>query len=128
MSKITGKLHTDPRFSRMPKLLKAEVLAGILVELIQLAGRARRGGTPVELYLVDHAFFNQDLGCDFPRLLRFYYDQLDTDEQDLLKRTYGSTLTAWLDLAHRELLPGPITIVPAPAPTALEEDLPCLTT
>ncbi|MFB7852656.1 ATP-dependent DNA helicase [Streptomyces sp. NPDC056053] len=121
-------LRTDPRFSRMPKLLKAEVLAGILVELIQLAGRARRGGTPVELYLVDHAFFNQDLGCDFPRLLRFYYDQLDAYEQNLLKLTYGSTLTAWLDLAHRELLPGPVTIVPAPAPTALEEDLSCPTT
>lgn len=108
-------LRTDPRFSRMPPVLKAEILAGILVELIQLAGRARRGGTPVELYLVDHAFFNQELGCDFPRLLRFYYGLLDQDEQDLLKRTYGSTLTAWLDLAHSELLPGPVTLLPAPA-------------
>ncbi|MFD6150207.1 hypothetical protein [Streptomyces sp. NPDC060243] len=110
-------LRTDPRFSRMPKFLKTEVLAGILVELIQLAGRARRGGTPVELYLVDHAFFNQQLGCDFPRLLRSYYGQLDTDEQDLLRRVYGSTLTAWLDLAHSESpLPGPVTLIPAPAP------------
>ncbi|WP_055557105.1 hypothetical protein [Streptomyces sp. NBRC 110028] len=108
-------LRTDPRFSRMPKFLKTEVLAGILVELIQLAGRARRGGTPVELYLVDHAFFNQQLGCDFPRLLRSYYSQLDTDEQDILRRIYGSTLTAWLDLAHSEdLLPGPVTLIPAP--------------
>lgn len=109
-------LRTDPRFSRMPKFLKTEVLAGILVELIQLAGRARRGGTPVELYLVDHAFFNQQLGCDFPRLLRSYYGQLDTGEQDILRRVYGSTLTAWLDLAHSEdLLPGPVTLIPAPA-------------
>ncbi|MGW7213657.1 hypothetical protein [Streptomyces collinus] len=45
-------LRTDPQFSRMPKFLKTEVLAVILVELIELAGRARRGGTPVELYLV----------------------------------------------------------------------------
>ncbi|MFE2971701.1 hypothetical protein ACFXKC_50605 [Streptomyces sp. NPDC059340] len=108
-------LRTDPRFSRMPKFLKTEVLAGILVELIQLAGRARRGGTPVELYLVDHAFFNQQLGCDFPRLLRSYYGQLDTDEQDILRRVYGSTLTAWLDLAHSEdLLPNPVTLIHAP--------------
>ncbi|MFM9596525.1 hypothetical protein ACKI1J_42145 [Streptomyces scabiei] len=108
-------LRTDPRFSRMPKFLKTEVLAGILVELIQLAGRARRGGTPVELYLVDHAFFNQQLGCDFPRLLRSYYGQLDEDEQEILRRVYGSTLTAWLDLAHSEdLLPNPVTLVPAP--------------
>ncbi|MFE5374048.1 hypothetical protein [Streptomyces mirabilis] len=112
-------LRTDPRFSRMPKFLKTEVLAGILVELIQLAGRARRGGTPVELYLVDHAFFNQQLGCDFPRLLRSYYGQLDADEQDILRRVYGSTLTAWLDLAHSEhLLPNPVTLIPAPPPDA----------
>ncbi|MBO8202674.1 hypothetical protein JW613_30990 [Streptomyces smyrnaeus] len=108
-------LRTDPRFSLMPKFLKTEILAGILVELIQLAGRARRGGTPVELYLVDHAFFNQQLGCDFPRLLRAYYGQLDTGEQDLLRRVYGSTLTAWLDLAHSEdLPPNPVTLIPAP--------------
>ncbi|MFJ2217344.1 hypothetical protein ACIQVO_00175 [Streptomyces sp. NPDC101062] len=108
-------LRTDPRFSRMPKFLKTEILAGILVELIQLAGRARRGGTPVELYLVDHAFFNQQLGCDFPRLLRSYYGQLDADEQEILRRVYGSTLTAWLDLAHSEdLLPNPVTLVPSP--------------
>lgn len=120
-------LRTDPRFSRIPPILKAEVLAGILVELIQLAGRARRGGTPVELYLVDHAFFNESLGCDFPRLLRFYHDQLDEDEQKLLEHTYGSTLTAWLDLANRDPLADTITIVPAPAPTPTEceEDLPC---
>lgn len=48
-------LRTAPRFSRMPKFLKTEVLAGILVELIRLAGRARRSSTPVELYLVGNA-------------------------------------------------------------------------
>ncbi|MFE3496476.1 hypothetical protein ACFXOS_26020 [Streptomyces sp. NPDC059175] len=112
-------LRTDPRFSRMPKFLKTEILAGILVELIQLAGRARRGGTPVELYLVDHAFFNQQLGCDFPRLLRSYYGQLDVEEQDILRRVYGSTLTAWLDLAHSEdLLPNPVILIPVPLPDA----------
>ncbi|MBT2469843.1 hypothetical protein J7E97_18650 [Streptomyces sp. ISL-66] len=84
-------LRTDPRFSRMPRFLKAEVLAGILVELIQLAGRARRGGTPVELYLVDHAFFNLSLGCDFPGLLRTYYTSLEPGQQQILRRIYGST-------------------------------------
>ncbi|KOX25816.1 hypothetical protein ACIQXA_39135 [Streptomyces massasporeus] len=42
-------LRTDLR------VLKAEVLAAILVGLMQLAGRARRGGTSVELYLVGSA-------------------------------------------------------------------------
>ncbi|GLW19823.1 hypothetical protein Stsp01_65660 [Streptomyces sp. NBRC 13847] len=115
-------LRTDPRFSRMPRFLKAEVLAGILVELIQLAGRARRGGTPVELYLVDHAFFNAQQG-DFPSLLRTYFDNLDAEQQALLRRVYGSTLTAWLDLAEdQDLLPFRTTVVPAPAVAVDEED------
>ena len=42
-------LTSDPRFTRLNRILKAEVIAGIIVDLIQLAGRARRGGTPVEL-------------------------------------------------------------------------------
>ena len=108
-------LRTDPRFSRMPRFLKAEVLASILVELIQLAGRARRGGTPVELYLVDHAFFNTSVGCDFPSLMRTYYTGLDPDQQQMLRRIYGSTLTAWLDLAEsHNLLPNKVTLLPAP--------------
>ncbi|MGW1871401.1 hypothetical protein ACWCPS_38510 [Streptomyces mauvecolor] len=118
-------LRTDPRFSRMKRFLKAEVLAGILVELIQLAGRARRGGTPVELYLVDHAFFNLTLGCDFPALLRTYYDNLDAEQQQMLCRIYGSTLTAWLDLAHHEgALPHPVALLPAPAPFPDDEEVP----
>jgi hypothetical protein len=108
-------LRTDPRFSHMPRWVKTEILAGILVELIQLAGRARRGGTPVELYLVDHAFFDRTLGCDFPRLLRSYYTALDAEDQELLRRVYGSTLTAWLDLAHSQELPrSHVTLVPTP--------------
>ncbi|MFB7477064.1 hypothetical protein [Kitasatospora sp. NPDC056184] len=108
-------LRTDPRFSRMPRFLKAEVLAGILVELIQLAGRARRGGTPVELYLVDHAIFNTGVGCDFPSILRTYYANLPPEQQQMLQRIYGSTLTAWLDLAHSpDLLPNQVTLLPAP--------------
>jgi hypothetical protein len=92
-------LTSDPRFSRLPKVLKAEAIAGMLVDLIQLAGRARRGGTPVELYLVDGAFHDPTFGSDLPGLLRFYYESLSPGDQRALARIYGSTLISWLDFA-----------------------------
>jgi len=107
-------LGASPMLSRLPKFLKIEVLAGILVDMIQLAGRARRGGTPVQLYLVDNAFFATHFGTDYPSLLRAYYDGLTEQEQYHLRRTYGSTLTAWLDLAHSGDQPH-LVHVPLPA-------------
>jgi hypothetical protein len=92
-------LGSDPRFSLMPRDLKAEVVAGILVDFIQLAGRARRGRTNVELYLVDNAFHDSRLGSDLPALLRYYYETLPPDRQTAMARIYGSTLTSLLTYA-----------------------------
>lgn len=92
-------LTGDPRFSRLSRKLKAEAVAGMLVDMIQLAGRARRGGTCVELYLVDGAFHDPKYGTDIPGLLRYYYANLSPIEQRELRRIYGSTLVSWLDFA-----------------------------
>ncbi|MFJ7275452.1 hypothetical protein [Kitasatospora sp. NPDC098663] len=116
-------LGASPMLSRLPKFLKIEVLAGILVDMIQLAGRARRGGTPVQLYLVDNAFFATHFGTDYPSLLRAYYDQLTENQQHQLRRTYGSTLTAWLDLAHSTDQPH-LVHVPLPRATTAEYERP----
>lgn len=98
-SRLFHILTSDPRFSRLSKPLKSEAVAGMLVDMIQLAGRARRGGTPVELFLVDDAFHDEKLGTDLRRLLRYYYDNLSLVEQCELRRIYGSTLESWLDFA-----------------------------
>ncbi|WP_206540809.1 hypothetical protein [Nocardiopsis potens] len=98
-ARLRSLLAGDPRFTRLPRRFKAEVLAGILVDLIQLAGRARRGGTPVELYLVDHAFHDPSLGSDLPAILRFYHASLSSEEAEAMRRIYGSTLSAWLEFA-----------------------------
>ena len=92
-------LGCDPRFSLMPRDLKAEVIAGILVDFIQLAGRARRGRTDVELYLVNNAFHDSRLGSDLPALLRYYYETLPPDRQAAMAHIYGSTLTSLLTYA-----------------------------
>ncbi|GLW02524.1 hypothetical protein [Streptomyces lavendulae] len=114
-------LSSDPRFSRLPRYLKTEILAGILVDLIQLAGRARRGGTPVQLYLVDNSLLDTRLGSDFPSLVRSYYAGLTEDEQASLRRVYGSTLTAWLDFAHAPDIP-PLSHVPLPRSEDLDHE------
>jgi hypothetical protein len=97
--RLSRLLGSDPRFSLMPRDLKAEIIAGILVDFIQLAGRARRGGTPVELYLVDNAFHDNRLRSDLPSLLRFHYESLTPAEQRAMARIYGSTLTSLLAYA-----------------------------
>ncbi|MDP2314350.1 MAG: hypothetical protein Q8P41_15720 [Pseudomonadota bacterium] len=43
-------------FRHMDPELRRELICDVLVELAQLAGRARRGGTPVDLVFVDGAF------------------------------------------------------------------------
>ena len=92
-------LSCDRRFSLLPRKLKSEVVAGMLVDLIQLAGRARRGGTPVDLFLVDGAFHDPRLSSDLPSLVRYHYENLDEDEQAAMKRVYGGMLTALLEYA-----------------------------
>ncbi|AIG77357.1 Hypothetical protein AJAP_22510 [Amycolatopsis japonica] len=98
-SRLFRILTSDPRFSRLNRTLKAEVVAGMLVDMIQLAGRARRGGTPVELYLTDGAFHDPKYGTDIPGLLGYYHENLKPVEQRELRRIYGSTLVSWLDFA-----------------------------
>lgn len=43
-------------FRHMNEELRRELICDVLVDLAQLAGRARRGGTPVDLFFVDGAF------------------------------------------------------------------------
>ncbi|WP_018687001.1 hypothetical protein [Actinokineospora enzanensis] len=95
-------LTSDPRFSRLSRPLKAEAVARMLVQMIQLGGRARRGGTAVRLFLVDGAFHDTKLGTDIPGLLRYYYDNLSVGSRRELRRIYGSTLVSWLEFAGIE--------------------------
>jgi hypothetical protein len=95
-----GKLlSSDPRFSRLARPLKAEIVAGMLVEFIQLAGRARRGDTPVELYLVDNAFHDPALASDLPGLVRYHHAILDPAQRAAMASVYGRALSSLYDFA-----------------------------
>ncbi|MEV0246002.1 hypothetical protein AB0H76_05360 [Nocardia sp. NPDC050712] len=91
-----------PYFSTMPTEIKLGIVAENLNGLIQLAGRARRGGTTGEIHLVDYAFIDSRGQSDMPRLIT----KLRTEWQreghfDLMQRLYGDTLTEILDFAEQ---------------------------
>lgn len=97
--RLHALLAADPRFTRLPRELKAEAIAGMIVKLIQLGGRARRGGTEMAMFLVDNAFLNSTMGSDLRSLLRDYHDSLTEADRVSLGRTYGSTLESLLQFA-----------------------------
>jgi hypothetical protein len=49
--------------------MQREVLGDALVELIPLAGRARRGGTHVNIFLADAAFHDDESTITWPELI-----------------------------------------------------------
>jgi hypothetical protein len=55
-ARIRTLQKSSPVFGQMQLEIRRELVCDVLVELAQLAGRARRGGTPVDLYFVDAAF------------------------------------------------------------------------
>lgn len=84
--------HAGP-FSRLPAELRHEVLCDVLVELAQLAGRARRGDTDVRLYLVDAAFHDEEMGWRQLLAQTFERWKVAGELQELL-RLHGAFLYA----------------------------------
>ncbi len=95
-------LRAAPQFTAMPKSLQEEVIAGVLVDLIQLAGRARRGGTEAVLHLVDYAFHEDTWSSDLETILRRIHDQWSPTERRQMNELYGQALNAFLSYAGIE--------------------------
>ncbi|MUN36461.1 hypothetical protein [Actinomadura litoris] len=93
-------------FRSQPDWVQRGVVAEIVIGLVQLVGRARRGGTPGRVHLVDHAFFDTRGGSDLPRLIRALRDEwAASGELDPLLRLYGPTLRAFFEFADRRPSP-----------------------
>ncbi|GAA0950920.1 hypothetical protein [Nonomuraea longicatena] len=89
-------------FRSLPEWVQLGIVAEIMIGLIQLVGRARRGGTPGEVYLVDDAFFDAGGRSDLPHLIaRLRERWQDTGELARLTTLYGPTLLAFFDFADR---------------------------
>ncbi|GAA1018949.1 hypothetical protein Aple_025200 [Acrocarpospora pleiomorpha] len=89
-------LRAAPHFRGQDDTLQEEVVAGVIVDLIQLAGRARRGGTDMRLYLVDHAIHDQTWRSDMGTIIRRMYATWPAGTRTIMAAVYGSALTSLL--------------------------------
>lgn len=94
--------RSNPAFGRLPADVRMAIFADVLADLIQLAGRARRGGTDTTLHLVDNAFHRGGAapGSDFASLIRDlhqHWSEIGVLEQ--VSAIYGTTLDAFLAFA-----------------------------
>lgn len=108
LMRITAAKHYDELFSSLPyfRCLPGETQLAIAREtlngLIQLAGRARRGGDVGEIYLVDYAFHDTTGKSDLPTLIRRIRAEWQQDGHlDLMRFLYGQTLQAIFDFADQ---------------------------
>ncbi|MFE1174258.1 hypothetical protein [Streptomyces sp. NPDC058773] len=87
-------------FSALPHRAKKAIAAELIASIIQLVGRARRGGTPGRLRLVDYAFLDPKGNSDLPNLIReLRADWARTGELDVLLTTNGAALRAFFAFA-----------------------------
>jgi hypothetical protein len=94
--------RANPAFSRLPKDVRTAVFADVLADLMQLAGRARRGGTDMTLFLVDNAFHPDGTprGSDFASLfLNLYGQWKKLGVLDQVTAIYGTSLDGFLRYA-----------------------------
>jgi hypothetical protein len=91
-----------PYFQALPTRVQIAIAKEILNGLIQLAGRARRGGDAAEIHLVDYAFHDTSGQSDLPSLIRRIRDDWRADGQlELMQSLYGETLDSIFAFADR---------------------------
>lgn len=91
-------------FSRLPRQILHSVFSSVLVELTQLAGRARRGNTPTQVYLVDGAFEHAEVGWGrlVENSLRFWRQAGALDD---MRRLHGALISALDEFASTRDVP-----------------------
>jgi hypothetical protein len=106
LMRIAAGKHYDelfsslPYFCALPDETQLAMAREILNGLIQLAGRARRGGEVGEIWLVDYAFHDTSGNSDLPSLIRRIRAEWERDGHlDLMRSLYGETLNAIFSFA-----------------------------
>ncbi|RFS81426.1 hypothetical protein D0T12_31195 [Actinomadura spongiicola] len=102
LDRLALLLRTAPQFTAMHKSLQNEVVAGMIVDLIQLAGRARRGGTEAVLHMVDYAFHEDTWSADLETVLRRIHSLWTPETRQRMNDLYGEALNAFLAYAGIE--------------------------
>jgi hypothetical protein len=92
-------MRSAPGFAATGEVLQEEIVAGMVVDMIQLAGRARRGGTDMTLHLVDYAFHEDSWQSDLANILRRIYGKWTADQRHKMNAIYREALAAFLAYA-----------------------------
>ncbi|MFD7881880.1 hypothetical protein ACFV3N_05525 [Streptomyces bauhiniae] len=93
-------LRSPTRFSSMHQDLQMELISSMLVELIQLAGRARRGDTDMDLFVVDQAALGTKYTTGLAEVIRLIYDAWSPEEREMMNRLYGRAIIEFLRYAE----------------------------
>ncbi|MCM2413233.1 hypothetical protein [Streptomyces sp. RKAG290] len=96
---LTKILRSPARFSNMDHDLRKELVAGMLVLLIQLAGRARRGETDMTLHIVDHSIHDKKFSSDLATIIEQIYRDWTPKQREIMNELYGQALQAFLTYA-----------------------------
>ncbi|MET8160386.1 hypothetical protein ABZT47_28840 [Sphaerisporangium sp. NPDC005289] len=96
LSKI---LRSPARFSNMDHDLRKELVASMLVMLIQLAGRARRGETDMTLHIVDHSIHDKKFSSDLATIIKQIHADWNPEQRAVMNELYGQALQAFLTYA-----------------------------
>jgi hypothetical protein len=92
-------MRSAPGFISTAHALQEEIVAGMVVDMIQLAGRARRGGTDMTLHLVDYAFHEDSWQSDLAGILRRMHGSWSADVRRQMNAVYREALAAFLAYA-----------------------------
>ncbi|WP_329317827.1 hypothetical protein OIE77_42610 [Streptomyces sp. NBC_01715] len=92
-------MRSAPGFISTAHALQEEIVAGMVVDMIQLAGRARRGGTDMTLHLVDYAFHEDSWQSDLAGILRRMHGSWSPDVRRQMNAIYREALAAFLAYA-----------------------------
>ncbi|MGW2214128.1 hypothetical protein ACWCSD_04000 [Nonomuraea sp. NPDC001684] len=96
-------MRSSPQLSTMDLILQEQMVAGMLVSLIQLAGRARRGGTNMELHFVDYAFHDETWSSDLASIIERMASRWLPEERRQMTELYGEAVNAFLAYAGVDL-------------------------
>jgi hypothetical protein len=90
-------------FQSLPDQVRRSIVAEMLIGIIQLGGRVRRGGDTGYIYLADYAFYDKRGKSDLPRLINeLVTEWTDNQQLALIQAVYGNTFNAISDFANRK--------------------------
>ncbi|MGD3111325.1 hypothetical protein [Streptomyces sp. YGL11-2] len=96
---IVRILRSPSRFTNMAHELQEELVAGMLIDLVQLAGRARRGDTDMNLYIVDYALHRTEFSSDLATIIRRIHGNWTPEQRAFMNELYGEALSSFLSYA-----------------------------